>query len=516
MTNDPTPDAPTGPAATAGGESPTATVAAASGRTFFGHPMGLATLFFTELWERLSYYGMRGILILFMTAPVAAGGLEFDTMKAGAIYGLYTSLVYMTALPGGWVADKLIGSRRAVLWGGIVIAAGHFAMAFPGLATFYLGLLLIAIGTGLLKPNISSMVGDLYPEGGARRDAGFSLFYMGINVGAVLAPWIVGSLGEKVDWHLGFAAAGIGMVAGLIQYVAGGKHLGDAGLLSESAAAPGSRPRAWRTLLLGTGLVVVLTALAALLDAIGVFDITFVAAARLASVVVLVLVAAYFIYTLTAGGLDETERGRIGAIGLFFLFSVIFWAGFEQAGSSLNLVAERLTDLDVFGIEMAASWLQSVNPFFIILLAPVFAWLWVALGSREPSTPIKFALGLILMGLGFGVISLGAARAATGVQISPMWLVVTYFFHTSGELCLSPVGLSAVTKLSPQRMVGQMMGVWFMSIALGNLVAGQVAGFFEVMPLSELFGVVFLIGGGAGMLLALFSKPVRGLMRGIH
>lgn len=514
MTDHPTSD---GPTATAGDAVRTREASeAAADRTFFGHPRGLMTLFFTEIWERLSYYGMRGILILFMTAPAAAGGLAFDTMKAGAIYGLYTSLVYMTALPGGWVADKLVGSRRAVLWGGIIISLGHFSMAFESLSSFYLGLLLIAIGTGLLKPNISSMVGDLYPEGGARRDAGFSIFYMGINVGAVLAPWIVGSLGEKVDWHLGFAAAGVGMVIGLVQYVHGGRYLGTAGLLPDTDGARRQQARSWKRFLVGIGLVAALTAGLALLDAGGVVDVTFTGAARIMSVVILGLVGAYFLYTLTLGGLEPTERSRVGAIGVFFLFAVIFWAGFEQAGSSLNLVAERLVDLNVFGVEMAASWLQSVNPFFIIALAPVFAAVWVALGKREPSTPIKFALGLILMGIGFAVISLGAARAAGGELISPLWLVVTYFFHTTGELCLSPVGMSAVTKLSPQRMVGQMMGIWFMSISLGNLVAGQVAGFFEVMPLPDLFGTVFAVAGGAGLVLTLFSKPMRRLMSGIH
>lgn len=519
MTDDPTPERSSEPdARPAGGLDLDAPPAGSSGRSFFGHPRGLATLFFTELWERLSYYGMRGILVLFMTAPAVAGGLGFDTMKAGAIYGLYTSLVYMTALPGGWVADRVMGQRRAVFWGGVIITLGHFSMAIPGMSTFYLGLLLIAVGTGLLKPNISTMVGDLYPEGGARRDAGFSIFYMGINVGALVAPLVVGTLGEKVNWHLGFAAAGIGMVAGLIQYVLGGRHLGSAGEVSDAPEARAGRSQAAKQLVLGIGAVVAVGLVLAGLDMGGVLEITFVSVARVASVVILSIVALFFLYTFVSDDLGAVEKKRVGAIAVLFLFSILFWSGFEQAGSSLNLVAERLTDRVYFGWEMPASWLQSVNPLFIISLAPVFAWLWVALSKRdsEPSSPLKFSLGLVLLGLGFLVMVFATARAATGVEVSPAWLIATYLLHTTGELCLSPVGLSVVTKLAPERKVGQMMGIWFMSISLGNLFAGQVAGFYEALPLPQLFGAVFLTVAGAGVLLAIFRKPVRRLMSGVH
>ncbi len=486
---------------------------ASADRSFFGHPRGLATLFFTEMWERFSYYGMRALLILFMTAAVAEGGLGFDTAKAGAIYGLYTGFVYLMALPGGWVADRLIGTRRAVLVGGIVIAAGHFSMAIESLTTFYLGLGLIVIGTGLLKPNISAMVGDLYPEGGARRDAGFSIFYMGINIGAFAAPLLVGFLGEQVDWHLGFGAAGVGMVLGLIQYVLGGRHLGTAGHYVGDAAV---RSTSQRQLGIGLLALAVLVALMFGLSRAGLFELTAMTLANLAGVFIAGIAVVYFVVIFSVGGLDPTEKKRIGVVFILFVFSAVFWSGFEQAGSSLNLVAERLTNRTVFGWEAPASWLQAVNPLWIISLAPVFAWLWVALGKREPSSPMKFALGLILLGAGFAVMIAATTLAATGTQVSPMWLVLTYFLHTCGELCLSPVGLSTVTKLAPQRYVGQMMGIWFMSISLGNLMAGQVAGMFETLPLPQLFGAVTATTAGAGIVLLLLVRPIRKLMVGVH
>jgi POT family proton-dependent oligopeptide transporter len=482
---------------------------------FFGHPRGLSTLFFTEFWERFSYYGMRALLILFMTATAVEGGLGFSTEKAGAIYGLYTAAVYLMALPGGWIADQLIGQRRAVFLGGCVIAAGHFSMAIEGLTTFYLGLVLIIIGTGLLKPNISTMVGELYPEGGARRDAGFSIFYMGINLGAFIAPLICGPLGQRVDWHWGFAAAGIGMVLGLIQYVVTGRHLGQAGLHPNAESSPGARSKGMRILLIASAAIVAV----GLLAATGVLRVSVQVLASATGVVIVSLALLYLFYQLFFGGLDPTERKRMIVIFVLFIFSALFWSGFEQAGSSLNLFAEKLTDLDILGRNIPASTLQAVNPLLIIALAPVFAWLWVALARRgsEPSAPAKFSLGLILLGLGFGVM-VWASLLTNGQtrQVAPTWLILTYLFHTCGELCLSPVGLSTVTKLAPHRKVGQMMGVWFMSISLGNLIAGLVAGRFETFPLPQLFGAVLATTAGAGLILALFIKPIRRLMSGVH
>ncbi len=484
---------------------------------FFGHPRGLSTLFFTEMWERFSYYGMKALLILFMTASAAQGGLGFDTNKASAIYGLYTAAVYLTALPGGWIADRFIGQRHAVLVGGIIIALGHFSMALPGVAFFYLGLLLIVTGTGLLKPNISAMVGGLYAPGDARRDAGFSIFYMGINIGVSVAPIVLGYLGENVSWHAGFGLAGVGMVFGLIQYVAGARHLGDVGRPTPRAGEASSSGGSGGGVALGLGVAVV--ALLGGAQALGIVDMT--SAVGLANTVLLIIVAlsvAVFGYYFTAGGLDAQEKRRLGVIGVFFLGSFIFWAGFEQAGSSLNLFARSLTDREVFGWLMPASFLQSVNGVFIIALAPVFAWLWVRLSQRgrEPSSPAKFSLGLVMLGAGFLVMVAASLAAAGGQKVSPMWLVLTYLLHTFGELCLSPVGLSTVTKLSPPRAVGQMMGVWFLSMALGNLIAGRVAGQFESMPLPQLFGQVALVTLVAGGVLAACVKPLRGMMGGVR
>ncbi len=488
-------------------------------RSFFGHPRGLSTLFFTELFERFSYYGMRALLILFMTAAVDRGGLGFDTQKAGAIYGLYTAGVYLTALPGGWIADRLIGQRRAVLYGGIIIALGHFSMALPGLFSFYLGLLLIVVGTGLLKPNISTMVGGLYPQGDARRDAGFSIFYMGINIGAFIAPLLVGYLGEQVSWHLGFGVAGVGMVFGVIQYMVGGKHLGTVG--TKQPEAPGSTEpgRGGASRLLGLGVMGALAGLLVVLQVLGVVDLTTaVGLANAGGLIIVTLTLASFGYLFSAGGLDPVEKRRLAVIAILFLCSALFWAGFEQAGSSLNLFARELTDRWVFGREIPASSLQAVNALFIIGFAPVFAWLWLWLNKRgsEPSSPAKFSMGLVLLGAGFLVMVVASALTSEGTRVSPLWLVLTYLLHTFGELSLSPVGLSTVTKLAPQRAVGQIMGVWFMSMSLGNLVAGRVAGQFETMPLPQLFGTVAAIAIGAGLLLALFVRPIRRMMGGVH
>ena len=478
----------------------------------FGHPRGLMTLFFTELWERFSYYGMRGLLVLFL-ADAMRGGFGMDAQTAGAIYGLYTGMVYLLALPGGWIADRILGQRQAVFIGGCVIAAGHFSMAIPATETFYLGLVLIVIGTGLLKPNVSAIVGDLYPEGGGRRDAGFSIFYMGINIGAFVGPLICGYLGENIDWHLGFSAAGVGMVFGLLQYKLGFKYLGDAGLPKniDSEARAQATSTMYKALVGLVGIIAVI----ALLQFSAIIHLTLPGVAQAMGVVIFLIAVGYFIYVLIVGNLNTAEKKRLAVIFFLFISSAVFWAGFEQAGSSLNLFAERLTDRDIFGWLMPASWLQSVNAFFIIALAPVFSWLWIWLGHKQPSIPIKFALGLILLGAGFAVLAWGSIYAYTAA-VSPMWLIITYLLHTTGELCLSPVGLSSITKLSPPKFVGQMMGIWFTGTSLGNLLAGLAAGKFEVMPLPELFGTVALITAGFGVIAVLISRPIKKMIGGIE
>ena len=483
---------------------------------FFGHPRGLSTLFFTELWERFSYYGMRALLILFMTATPAAGGLGFDTGTAGAVYGLYTSMVYMMSLPGGWIADRLIGQQTAVLWGGVLIMLGHFSMAVPSLTTFYLGLLLIVLGTGLLKPNVSAIVGQIYAPDDVRRDAGFSIFYMGINIGGFTAPLVCGYLGQRVDWHLGFGAAGIGMAIGLIQYQLGRRHLGEAGRAPAPAASPeASAQLRARTLAIAGGIFGLLMLVLAG-GALGWWTVSPIGVADAAGYVLLLTVVVFFGWLYFVADWTPQERSRLYAVGVFFLAASLFWSLFEQAGSTLNLFAERATDSTLFGIDVPSSYFQSLNSLYIIALAPVFAWLWIWLGPREPSSTIKFALGLIQVGLGFAVLVVAAQLSAQGVRVSPMWLAVTYLLHTSGELCLSPVGLSVMTKLAPARIVGLMMGIWFLAASVGNYIGGRLASFYETLPLPALFGVVGALGVAFGLLLWLFTRPMRRLMGGVN
>jgi POT family proton-dependent oligopeptide transporter len=480
------------------GNSDAVAVQAADTAGIAGHPSGLTTLFFTEFWERFSFYGMRALLILFMTATAANGGLGLDTATAAAIYGFYTSAVYFMGIPGGWIADRLLGQRNAVLYGGILIAMGHYSMALNMKPTFYAGLVLIVLGTGLLKPNISSIVGQLYAPGDKRRDAGFSIFYMGINMGAFLSPLVCGYLGQRVGWHWGFGAAGVGMTLGLVQYVVGGSRLGKAGVLSSKPADAG---KLWGGVIVAT-LVVTATFyflwdyrdFVLLAGTIGVF------------------------WWLLRQGKGAQERKRIWAIIAFFVFAMLFWAGFEQAGSSLTLFAERFTQNAVAGQEFPSSFFQSVNPLLIISLAPVFAMLWMRLGKAEPSSPAKFVFGLAFLSLGFMVIAGAAAISAQagGARVSPMWLIVLYLCHTIGELCLSPVGLSTVTKLAPERLVGSMMGVWFLASSLGNFVGGRIAGLFETFPLPKIFGAVAMTTGASAILLLFLVKPIRNLMSGVR
>ncbi len=431
-----------------------------AGGGWAGHPRGLSTLFFTEMWERFSYYGMRAFLILYMTAPALAGGLGFEVPHAGSVYGTYVGSVWFATIFGGIIADRWLGAYRSVLYGGIIIALGHFTLAFKALPLFYAGLALIVLGTGLLKPNATTMLGSLYDERDARRDAGFSIFYMGINLGAFIGPIIAGALAQKVDWHLGFACAGIGMTFGLIQYVLGRERL---------------RPALQRV------------------------------AVRAQSA--------------TSGlGFTREEWARMGAVLVFFVFAALFWAAYEQAASTLNLFADKYADRTVFGWTVPTSWFVSIQAMFVILLSPVFAWLWVWLGPREPSTPVKFALGLLLVGISFVLLLPAGAMAQSGggVLVSSLWLVAAYFLQVLGELCLSPVGNSVVTKLAPPRIVGMMMGVWFLAIAVGNKLAGLIAGLSATVPFTTLFGAVAAATIGASVVLFLLIGPIRRLMGGVH
>lgn len=509
----------------AGGEA----AALAGGEQWFGHPRGLSTLFFTEMWERFSYYGMRALLVLFMTAPLAAenAGFGFADGQATAIYGLYTFFVYVLSLPGGWVADNLWGGKKAVFVGGCIIAAGHFTMAgplvgLPEMPTFFLGLILVVIGTGLLKPNVSAIVGDLYPEGGARRDAGFSIFYMGINIGAVLGPFLCGYIGEGFafgdfsyagNWHWGFSLAGIGMALGLIQYKIGERHLLGAGKLETEQPMDVVRSSEKKFY----GISAAFTALCVLFGYLmysGAIGLTLEGLAGSLGVVVVLLALGYFAYVIGFGGHTADEKKKLGVILWLFILAALFWSGFEQAGSSLNLVARDLVDREIFGAIIPASTLQLINPLFIIIFAPIFGslWVWLARRNANPSIPVKFGLGLLGLSAGFFVISWGAANSTEGALISANWLIVTYFLHTVGELCLSPVGLSSMTKLAPRSRVSQMMGIWFVAAALGNLFAGLMAGRIENLPAADLFSFVAMLVGGGGVVALLASPFVKRLM----
>ncbi len=491
-------------------------------KTFFGHPRGLATLFFTEMWERLSYYGMRALLVLFMTTPVAEGGLDFSEEKSGAIYGLYTCFVYLLALPGGWIADRLIGARKSIWYGGITIMMGHFVLAIPNNFSFILGLILIVIGTGLLKPNISAIVGDLYSKDEeAKRDAGFYIFYMGINIGAVLGPLICGYFAENVNWHLGFAIAGFGMALGLIQYKMTEKHLGDIGLrpnIEEDKSDFTSTGNSG----IAIGMLLFTVLLLGALQYFNVIDLTTATGIAGATIVLIVTVAlCYFGYIIIAGGLTKDEKKRVTVCFILIAAAAVFWSSFEQHGSSFNLFARDFTERNIFGWDVPASWFQSINPFFLITLAPVFGALWIRLSARNmnPRTPIKFVLGLIGVGVGFYAMVLAAGIAADGMKAGAYYLFIAYFLHTCAELCISPVGLSTMTKLAPKRFVSQMMGMWFVGTAAGNLVAGLVAGKFNPEDLSQmpdLFMNFVFAGIGTGLLILLLSPLLKKWMGDVN
>lgn len=476
---------------------------------FFGHPVGLANLFFTEMFERFSYYGMRALLILFMTAETVDGGLGYDVEKSALIYGLYTSLVYLVNLPGGWIADRLLGQRRSVFLGGIIISLGHFTMAFPSIATFYAGLGLIVIGTGLLKPNISVMVGQLYSREDSRRDSGFTIFYMGINIGAFGAPLICGYLGQNVNWHLGFAAAGIGMVIGMIVYMLTGRYLGQVGLMTPEAQA--EKPASTRMFGIGVAAVIALFVLIWGLAKAGLYELNEGSLTLIYTVLMITIIVGLFGWLFTRSYWTNVERKRLYLIGLLFLGAVVFFAAFEQAGSSLNLFAQNSTERGLLGFTIPATFFQSINSLFIFTIAPIVAFIWVWLGRRnqDPSSPAKFGLGLVLLGLGFVVMIGASTAAASGALVSPMWLVLTYLLHTLGELTLSPVGLSAMTKLAPARVSSLMMGVWFLGTSFGNFVAGYIASYYDKIALPNFFGLVAAIAIVAGVLFFLVAGPFK-------
>ena len=439
-------------------------------RQFFGHPIGLRTLFLTEMWERMSYYGMRALLVLYMTGAITGfnPGLGWSQIDAQAIYGVYVGLVYFMVVPGGWVADNILGHQRAVLYGAIIIALGHLTLAVPLSQTFFLGLTLVVLGTGLLKGNISTIVGKLYADDDPRRDSGFTIFYMSINIGSTIGYGICGYLGEKVGWHWGFGAAGIGMLFGVYQYIRYQGLLGDAGAqpnpMSEEA-----RGRLVRY----TQIALVLMIAVIGLSLAGFIQVNPRIFAENFAYFLTIVAGLYFIFLYFFAGLDAAERKNITLLFLLFIAAAAFWSGFDQSGGSLNIFARDYTDLVVSGFAIPVSWIQFVNPIFVVVFAPMFAAVWAHLARRnlDPSLPVKFAIGLIFMAM-LAAVALAMESAPIGMR----WLLLTYLLQTWGELTLSPIGLSAFSRYSPKKYVGQMFGLWFLASAIGGVLAGLLGG----------------------------------------
>ena len=443
---------------------------------FFGHPKGMVTLFFTEMWERMSFYGMRALLVLYMTAAVDSTfnpGMGLSSEAAQAIYGIYVGMVYFMVIPGGWLADNILGHQKAVLIGAIIIAMGHITLAIPLSETFFLGLALVVIGTGLLKGNISTIVGKLYKEGDTRIQAGYTIFYMSINIGSALGFLVVAWLGEKIGWHWGFGAAGIGMIFGVMQYIFFKR------LLGEAANQPNAMPVAQRNgylkwskitaafmvIVLGLGLSGYIT-----IDA-EVFAENF-------AIFLTIVAFIYFCYLFLFAGLSKAEKKNLFLLLILFIGAVAFWSGFDQSGSSLSLFAKEFTDLNVLGYEIPVGWLQLANPIFVVIFAPIFAGIWMHLGrmNLDPSLPLKFSIGLFFMALSFGVMIYAVNLAMEVSPVGMQWLIITYLLQTWGELALSPIGLSAFSKYAPKKYVGQMFGLWFLASAIGGVLSGLLGG----------------------------------------
>ncbi|MEW9799707.1 peptide MFS transporter [Alteromonas sp. CYL-A6] len=488
--------------------------------SFFGHPGGLRTLFFTEMWERMSYYGMRALLVLFMTASLQQEGLAFTVATAGAIYGLYTGAVYFLGLPGGWLADRLMGGKKAVWYGGLIIFSGHVVLAIDLQNLFFVGLILVASGTGLLKPNISAMVGQQYSDDDGRRDSGYALYYMGINIGSLIAYLVTGYLQENWGWHYAFGAAAVGMAIGLIQYYFTSHSLSGDSVEPANAFVGPARKKAW----MGVIAVVAVAVFVTILAHTGAIIIDPVSLAQQVAVFFTIIFFAYFGFIYFKGKLTDNEKKRMWALLLVCFASACFWSGFEQAGSSLNLFAQDYTDrllsdgallTSWFGMaSIPTVWFQLSNSLFIIILSPFFAALWINLSKRmiDPSYTLKCAVGLVIMATGFLVMFMASQYAAQGLKVAPMWLVTTYFLHTVGELCLSPVALSAVSKLSPKRFAGQMMGVFVLTYSIGNIIAGLLSGNFDpenVQEMPNMYLQIALFSIAIGIVIALLSLKSR-------
>ena len=443
--------------------------------TFFGHPIGLRTLFLTEMWERMSYYGMRALLVLYMTGAVTGfnPGLGWSQIESQAIYGIYSGMVYFMVVPGGWIADNILGHQKAVLIGALIIALGHFTLAIPIEQTFFLGLIFVVLGTGLLKGNISTIVGQLYEGQDDKRDSGYTIFYMSINIGSTLGFLICSYLGEKIGWHWGFGAAGIGMTFGVIQYIKHRHLLGDAGMHPNEMS---DDKRKKLTNYLKASLVGMFVVIGAGL--LGLFTIDPRFFAEQFAYFLTIIAGLYFIYLFLFAGLNTSERKNLILLFLLFIGAAAFWSGFDQSAGSLNIFARDYTDLSIAGYKIPVGWLQFANPVIVVLFAPIFAGIWAQLARKnlDPSLPIKFAIGLLFMALSFIVMIVAVNIAIEASPVGMQWLLLTYLFQTWGELALSPIGLSAFSRYGPKRYMGQMFGLWFLASAIGGVLAGLLGG----------------------------------------
>jgi POT family proton-dependent oligopeptide transporter len=480
---------------------------------FFGHPKGLFTLFFTEFWERFSYYGMRAILLYYMYYSMKDGGLGLDQTTALSIMSIYGSLVYMSGIIGGWISDRLLGNTRTVFYGGVLIMLGHIILAFPGsIAAFFVSMFFIVIGTGLLKPNISNIVGDLYSKDDNRRDSGFSIFYMGINLGGLLAPIIVGTVGQKYNFHLGFGFAAIGMALGLIVFLLTKKeNLGLAGSAVPNPLTPSERNKVFGRLAIGLAVIGILGAISISTGYLTIERFTF-----LISILGILIPTVYFIVMYRSPKSTDVERSRLIAYIPLFIAAMVFWAIQEQGATILGAYADTRTQLKFGGFEIPSSLFQSLNPLFVVFLAPVFAWLWIKLGNRQPSTSKKFAFGLFFAGLSFLIMIIPAYVNGTDSLANPIWLILSFFLVVLGELCLSPVGLSTTTKLAPAAFSAQTMSLWFLTSASAQAINAQIVKFYK--PETEIlyFGIIGGIAVLLGVLMLLLSPKIQSYMKGVR
>ncbi len=489
----------------------TGAVADAPQRGFFGHPRGLSTLFFTEMWERFSYYGMRAILLLYLYYAVTEGGLGVDESSAASLVGAYGASVYLTSVAGGWLADRILGARKSVFYGGLLIMFGHICMALPGgVPTTILGIALIVVGSGFLKPNISKMVGDLYTEQDDRRDAGFTIFYMGINIGALIGQIITGYLQVEMGFHWGFGAAAVGMALGLTQYVLGGRNLGQAGLRPQNPLPANAKGSVIARVVGITAAILVVLAGSFVLGLIGIDGLV-----NMITAIAIIMPIAYFTVMLRSTQITNIERDRLIAYIPLFLATALFFLLFEQQATSLVLVADQQTDTTVLGYEFPVAWFQSLNPLAIIIMAPIFATLWVKLGARQPSTPMKFVGGLVLIAASFLWIVLSGFLMNSNGQHFALMLAMVFVIMTAGELMLSPVGLSATTKLAPKAFASQTLGLYFLAPALGQALGAQIVKLYSAEQEGLYFGLIGLVTLAFAGLLAVGVKKIKPYMHGV-